>query len=142
MGLEELTHVMALWIALFYAAATTAAIMRIEMIFGWELYLLIALFSITMGITMIAGLYFEPRRGGYGKHYSDIDYTSKKIHRLFVCLFILIFVAWPFGAINWSPTPLADFLSLTLITYVWLLYVAIMVISVFYYDGPEEVIEE
>lgn len=139
MGLEELIHVTALWIALFYAAATTTAIMRLEMIFGWDLYLLIALFSLTMGITMIGGLYYEPRMAPYPRR---IDYGARKFIRFFVCLFILIFVSWPFGAIDKSPTPLADFLSLTLLTYVWLLYIAIWIVSIFYQREPEEVVKE
>lgn len=141
MGFEELIHVTALWIALFYAAATTTAIARVETIVNWEIWPWIALLSITMGITMIAGISLEPKKG-YGTHYGRTDYTTKKWIRLLTCVLILLLVSIPFGAIEKSPTPLADFLSLTLITYIWLLYVAILVLSVFYQRESEEVIEE
>lgn len=141
MGLEELTHVTALWIAFFYAAATTTAIARFEVIVNWEIWPWTALLSIIMGITMIAGISLEPKKG-YGPCSGEADYTTKKWTRLMVSILIVLIVSIPFGAIEKSPTPLADFLSLTLITYIWLLYIAILVLSVFYQREPKEVIKE
>ena len=131
MGFEELTHTVAIWLTIFYMLAATSWIGRSIIIVGWDVWIPLAGISILVGITMISTYHFEPTET-FGS--SKIDHDQRKMLRIMVSVFILMFALIPFAYVYSSPTPLADFLLLTLMSYVWLTYVAILIISVIFYE--------